>query len=149
VEKRTVAWLLENAGSLDNWAVVCLPPRRELRLDDMCAVVDGRDLSPEEDVPRECLQLGLTTVLSPEAVEMVVGNLSQQKANADDNLKLRALNHFRTHDAYIDLSSDFLDWQAVDRDSRVELSRARPKTHVEDAVVTPAGDTQRLPIACL
>jgi hypothetical protein len=104
--KKTVAWLLENAGSLDNWAVVCLPPQRELRLDDPCVVEDGRELSPEEDVPSNCMELGLTTLLSPEAVEMVVNNISQQRANADDNLKLRALNHFRTHDAYMDLSSD-------------------------------------------
>ena len=98
----TVLWLLDHSKSLNRDQIVCTPPR-QLELDDVCVVIDWRDLEPDEDVTPEASLRGLTAPFGVPAIQDVISNLEMQVANPSHELKLQAINFYRDHDAFIDI----------------------------------------------
>ncbi len=99
----TLLWLLDHSKSLTRDQIVCMPPR-SLELDDVCMVVDWQDLEPDEDVTPEPARRGLTASFGVPSIQDTISNLEEQVVNPSHELKLRAIDFYSDHDAFIEVS---------------------------------------------
>jgi hypothetical protein len=97
-----VSWLLDNCESMSRDFLICMPSRR-LQLEDLCMVIDWRDVGEEEDVTPEATERGLVTVFGMPQLQDVLRSLRQQIASPTHELQLTALNYYLEHDAFIQL----------------------------------------------
>jgi hypothetical protein len=79
---------------MPRYAEVCMPAARPLSDGDPCLVVDGRDLSADEDIHPAARSAGLTTALGARQIVAVLENLHMQTARPSMLDKVEALNYF-------------------------------------------------------